>query len=82
MQVVDLVLLAQGADGAPVGIRNRKPLAVTGADIDVDGAEVVVFLVAGGSAAGNLKERQFTVHKLSLELFAKSLSAVLNECAK
>lgn len=55
VQVVDLVLLAEGADGAPVGVRNGEPLAVAGADVDVYRAEVVVLLVSWSPTAGNLE---------------------------
>lgn len=41
-------LVAEGGDGLPVVLVHREPLAVPGPDVDVDGAEVVVLLVAWG----------------------------------
>lgn len=38
--------VAEGADGLPVVLVHREPLAVARANVDVDGAEVVVLLVA------------------------------------
>lgn len=40
------LLFTEVADGLPVVLMDRKPLAVSRADVDVHGAEVVVFLVA------------------------------------
>lgn len=57
VEVVDLVLLTEGANGAPVGVWYCKPLAVSRANVDVYRAEVVVLLMAGSSASGDLAEK-------------------------
>lgn len=46
---------AEFVDPAPVRVGHAEPLAVAGPDVDVDGAEVVVLLVAGRAAAGDLE---------------------------
>ena len=49
-------LFAEAVDDAPVGVRHAEPLAVAGPDVDVDGAEVVVLLVARRPAARHLQK--------------------------
>ena len=54
VQVVHLVELALLLERPPVLVRDTEPLAVPGADVDVDSREVVVLLVSGCSGSGNL----------------------------
>ena len=49
-------LFAEAVDDAPVSVRHAEPLAVAGPDVDVDGAEVVVLLVARRPAARHLQK--------------------------
>lgn len=62
MEVADVVLLAQVVDGSPVGVRHAEPLAVARPDVDVDGAERVVLLVAGSPAPRYLHVQLDRVH--------------------
>lgn len=62
VQVVEVVLLAEGLDAAPVGVGHGEPLAVAGPDVDVDRAEVVVLLVAGRPRAGHFHVQLHGVH--------------------
>lgn len=62
VQVVDLVLLAQRADGAPVRVGHREPLAIARADVDVNRAEVVVLLVPWSPAPRHFHVQLDRVH--------------------
>lgn len=62
MQVVDVVLLAERLDAAPVRVGRREPLAVARPDVDVDGAEVVVLLMSRRPAVGHLHVKLHGVH--------------------
>ena len=55
VQVVHTVLLAELLQGAPVLVGHSEPLAVPGADVDVDSCKVVVLLVAGGPGSRHLQ---------------------------
>lgn len=46
VKVIDVVALAEGTNYPPVGIRNREPFAITGTDVNVYGAKIVVLLMA------------------------------------
>ena len=67
VQVVHLVELALLLERAPVLVRNTKPFAVSGPDVDVDSGKVVVLLMSGSSSSGNLKQNMF----ISLHQFCK-----------
>ena len=62
LKVVHRVLLAEVVQGAPVVLWHPKPFAVTRADVQVDGAEVVLLLVRHGSGAGDLHRHPDGVH--------------------
>lgn len=62
MQIIDVVLLAQLLNAAPICIRNGKPLTVPGANVDINRTEIVVLLVAGRSAARHLHIQLNGVH--------------------
>ena len=62
LKVVDCVLLTEVVQGAPVVLWHPKPFAVTRADVQVDGAEVVLLLVRHGPGAGNLHRHPDGVH--------------------
>lgn len=62
MQVIDVVLLAELLDAAPVRVRRGKPLAVARSDVNVDRAEVVVLLVARRSTVRDLHVELHGVH--------------------
>lgn len=38
--------IAEGADGLPIVLMYREPLAVPGANVDIDRAKIVILLVA------------------------------------
>ena len=46
MQIINLVLLTQLLQGAPILVGDTEPLGVAGPDVHVDGGKVVVLLVA------------------------------------
>ncbi|CAN7996541.1 unnamed protein product, partial [Ixodes pacificus] len=62
VEVVDVVPLAQAVHHSPVLLGRGKPLAVSGPNVDVHRAEVVVLLVARGAAAGHLHVQLHRVH--------------------
>lgn len=62
VQIIYVVLLTQLLDATPICVGRRKPLAVTWADVDVDGAEVVVLLVARRSTVGHFHVKLNGVH--------------------
>ena len=65
MEVVHTVLLAELLEGAPVLVGHTEPLAVPGPDVDVDGREVVVLLMAGSPGSGNLNTSSQSSHQYS-----------------
>lgn len=62
VQVIDVVLFAELLNASPVRVGRGKPLAVTGTDVDVDRAEVVVLLMARSSTVGDLHVQLHGVH--------------------
>lgn len=57
-----VLLLAEVAHHSPVRLGHSEPLAVPGPDVDVDGAEVVVLLVARDPAPRHLHVELDRVH--------------------
>lgn len=49
------LLFTEVAHHSPVGLRHRKPFTVSRSDVDVHGAEVVVFLVTWRDAQNLLQ---------------------------
>ena len=44
VQVIDVILMTETLKSGPVLVGNAEPFGVAGADVDVDGAKVVVLL--------------------------------------
>ena len=55
VQVIDLVFGAEILQRSPIIIRDPEPFGISGADVDVDGAKVVVFLMPRRPGARHLK---------------------------
>ena len=66
MQVVDVVLLTETLERAPVFVRHAEPLRIPRTNIDVDGAEVVVLLMSGSSRARDFHVKLYCVHAQDL----------------
>ena len=49
-------------EDSPVLVVDRKPLAITRADVDIDRAEVIVFLMSGSAGSRNLHVKLDRVH--------------------
>jgi len=61
-KVVDFVLITHLLQSTPVLVRNSKPLAITGPDVDVYETEIIVFLVGWNTSAGNFHVEFNGVH--------------------
>lgn len=56
------LLFTKILDGSPVSVGNTKPFTIAGPDINVDGTEVVVLLMARCAASGDLHVQLDRVH--------------------
>lgn len=56
------ILVAESVEHAPIRLGHTVPLAFAGAHVDVDGARVVVLLVAGRAAARHFHVQLNAVH--------------------
>lgn len=62
VQIVDVVAFAQLLNAAPIGVRHGEPFAIARPNVDVDGAKVVVLLVARRPAARHFHVQLHSVH--------------------
>lgn len=62
VQIVNVVLFAQLLHATPVRVRHGKPFTIAGADVYVNGTEIVVLLMAGRSTARHFHVQLNGVH--------------------
>ena len=55
MEIIDVVALAESTNHAPVSVGNGEPFAITGTDVDIYRAKIIVLLMTWRTTAGYLE---------------------------
>lgn len=62
VQIIDVIFLTQLLNASPIRIGRSKPFTIAWANVDVNRAEIVVFLMTGRSCVGHFHVELNRIH--------------------